>query len=1163
MARFSTAGLKDSLPRAPRGTNDEMLAHLRQRRDEKDAAARAALTSGDKRMAPESEQSDEGPVNKRPQTAPPANDFPFKDIVALSPARALVWVDFGPDSAKPLIGSLSKLPGIGVKVAVRAGRMGDPSIVLTMSVNKNDITKALSDVENEASRFELVFEPYIRTDDGYRVQYFIYARAQDDEQAVNAIPAAGKEILQVACVDMKVRGFRVSRPYEQKYWKPLVDSDLDTHQAMELTTECFNLLENRDHAPLRFKFWFWAPCVFSEWERTCASLFQQCVKERRPYLHQYGVQKPILDLHKSPTFQQVGDGMYLTGKGTGSGNVLDQSVHHFPAALSFPTADAAMTVYGLCPIRAAQYLKGQSIFLKYQECHVFLMPMTSLAFVKSVMGTGHRPKHEDDPITLLENSFRAFIRVPNAGGIKDDGVMVPGLRFTLEFSNEAYFGEEGEELVREHWPTEKGQQYDGTIISPSDAELLVSGTTFAANLTRPPSAQAPQQSCLQEKLQYLPNKDLLKGRIQALPDLTTQQQELDAVQNVWKDETDFVKTVRDKIWKERLPQPKMVDLMASDDNIFDFKAHVNSLRTGELKWSSDQQKGLRKLTQAPDGISIIQGPPGTGKTSVLVEAVACLLRCNRKVQVISPTNTSVNNVCTRIFERIQHWPELSEKILLRVEVPSAMEMDVLQREESIYGDVIWSNPESNQAMLHLVDQQEQEYNDLASKHRQKKDYPMQTTMGYNIRKLEYHDYIDILKERDPTAPLPKFEEVTNDQYCAEKESRSYEYSKLARQVRQTRGQPSVEVAIQWKKLRLAQIARVLKFASCVLMTPHVAGRIASETGSEADTVVVDEGSQLSVHSAMVPIAANSRTIKGLVLVGDHKQLRPVLTEGNINEWGQNARMSLEELLMAKEYPFTMLKTSYRLHRELCSFPSKEFYDNRLRPDPYADPNHCSRVAAREVSKELGIKRPFGCEYVVVNSVHGLARRAIDGGTSLQNFATANAVTRVLGMLLKKGIPANDITILNLYKGQHAITQTKILAKKNGAAYFERLGGMSTIDASQGKQSSIVLLDLVAAKERQAGSGAMELISSFAQQKNRINVAITRAKHALFVFCHGDSIDATSKVVRGQEQSCLVNLWNDARDRGIIAEDKSPDDHPEAVAQQDPAKAPPKKQVRRK
>ncbi|MDI1487184.1 MAG: hypothetical protein OHK93_006452 [Ramalina farinacea] len=1158
---------------------------LRQQRDEKDAAARAALTSGDKRVAPESEQSNEGPVNKRPQTAPPSNEFPFKSIVPISSNRSMVWLNFGSDF-RPLCGSLEGIPGVSVKVAVRAGRMGDPSVVLTMSVNKKDVSRKLSGVEAEVSRYELIWEPYIRTDDGYRVQSFIYASAED-KGAANAVPAAGEEILrvakdnlgQVACIDMQVRGFRVSKPYEEEYWRGLEDSDVDAHRALEACVECFRTLKNSEKAWMHLKFWFLVPCAYAEWDRVCSSLFKQCVDQRRPYLHQYGLRKPLLDLNESPTFTQVGDGMYLTtNKSQGSSKILGQSAHLFDEALSFPTAQAAMTVYSLCPIRAAQHMKALSVFVDYQKCHVFLMPMASLAFVKYVMGEVHRPKHEDDPRTLLDNSFRALIRIPNVGGIKE-GVLVPGMRFTLEFSNEAYVGEE-RELVRRHRPTTKGQHYHGTIVSSSAEELHFTGTTFAATLTKPRKAKAPQQSCLQNELRWLPDKDLVKAQIMVIPELNTQQQELNAVQKVWKGETEFVKTLRDRIWKEQaqLTPTKVVDLLEPESNMFDFEAHVKSLRTGKTRWNDKQQTGLRSLTRSPDGIPIIQGPPGTGKTHVLVEAVACLLRCNRKVQVVAPTNTSVDNVCTRIFERIQEWQELEDKIVLRVEVPSVMELDVLQRDAATFGNDIWENPEFERAMLHFIDQQleerntdvldyldkaAEEYKELTSKRRQKKDYPPQTTMGYNVRKVQYFDWVDVQKERDPKAAVPAFEDVTEDQYCAEPESKSYEYSKLARQIRQARGRPAGKIATQWQKARLAMVARVLKSASCVIMTPHVAGQLTTLTGFEADVVVVEEGGQMSVHSTMVAVAANSRTIKGLVLIGDHQQLKPVLIEGNVNEWGKNARLSLEELLYKKHHFYTMLTTSYRFHKELCLFPSKQFYGGRLQPDPYANPQNASRVAARAVSRELKIARPVGCEYVVVNAFRGVARPEVGGGTSLQNFASASAVIKVLGMLLGKGIPASDITILNLYKGQHGITQTKIIQKQNGETHFKKLGGISTIDAFQGKQSSIVLLDLVAAKDTQGGPqsqtlnaeqalGTKELISRFAREDNRINVAITRAQHALFVFCHALSIQQTSKVIRGEEQSCLVNLYTDAWKRGLVAEDPSEDDHPEAVKEREVA-----------
>ena len=123
--------------------------------------------------------------------------------------------------------------------------------------------------------------------------------------------------------------------------------------------------------------------------------------------------------------------------------------------------------------------------------------------------------------------------------------------------------------------------------------------------------------------------------------------------------------------------------------------------------------------------------------------------------------------------------------MLRLEVPSVMEIDVLQQDfkegESGYDDDIWQNPDFRHAITHFIEQQleednpeallpleeaEQEYKDLASKRRQKKDYPLQTTMGYNVRKVQYLDWVDVQKKRYPNAPIPAFEDVTEDHYCA-------------------------------------------------------------------------------------------------------------------------------------------------------------------------------------------------------------------------------------------------------------------------------------------------------------------------------------------------------------------------------------------------------------
>ena len=44
------------------------------------------------------------------------------------------------------------------------------------------------------------------------------------------------------------------------------------------------------------------------------------------------------------------------------------------------------------------------------------------------------------------------------------------------------------------------------------------------------------------------------------------------------------------------------------------------------------------------------------------------------------------------------------------------------------------------------------------------------------------------------------------------------------------------------------------------------------------------------------------------------------------------------------------------------------------------------------------------------------------------------------------------------------------------------------------------------------------------------------------------------MIRGEEQSCLVKPYKDALQRGLVAEDASVDDHPEAVKEREAAKS---------
>lgn len=162
-----------ALSRASLGTAKETTTQLHQRKREKDAVVSATLVgdalSEDKQAASESkcEDEDESRVSEPSQTASPTSEFPFP----MTFTKSIVWVDFGAIGTS-LFGSLIGVPGVTVEVGVPTAQIKDPSIVLSMRVNKNDLSRPISEIEAEVSRFDLVLEPWIQRENGSREHNF-------------------------------------------------------------------------------------------------------------------------------------------------------------------------------------------------------------------------------------------------------------------------------------------------------------------------------------------------------------------------------------------------------------------------------------------------------------------------------------------------------------------------------------------------------------------------------------------------------------------------------------------------------------------------------------------------------------------------------------------------------------------------------------------------------------------------------------------------------------------------------------------------------------------------------------------------------------------------------------------------------------------------------
>ena len=89
-------------------------------------------------------------------------------------------------------------------------------------------------------------------------------------------------------------------------------------------------------------------------------------------------------------------------------------------------------------------------------------------------------------------------------------------------------------------------------------------------------------------------------------------------------------------------------------------------------------------------------------------------------------------------------------------------------------------------------------------------------------------------------------------------------------------------------------------------------------------MLIDEATQAVEPECLIPIVRGCRQ---LVLVGDHKQLGPVVLNRKVADAGMN--LSLFERLVILGVKPRRLEVQYRMHPALSEFPSNMFYDGML------------------------------------------------------------------------------------------------------------------------------------------------------------------------------------------------------------------------------------------
>ncbi|KIP09412.1 hypothetical protein PHLGIDRAFT_22921 [Phlebiopsis gigantea 11061_1 CR5-6] len=249
-------------------------------------------------------------------------------------------------------------------------------------------------------------------------------------------------------------------------------------------------------------------------------------------------------------------------------------------------------------------------------------------------------------------------------------------------------------------------------------------------------------------------------------------------------------------------------------------------------------------------------------------------------------------------------------------------------------------------------------------------------------------------------------------------------------------------------------------------------------------VFIDEASMSTEPASLIPLMKGSQHV---ALIGDHKQLPPVITSLEAQDQG----------------------LGYRMHPAISRFPAAEFYGTALRDGTVDAAGNVAAALSPPHSMvfpelaRMGAGGPEGAERrpSVVFLDHLGSESVKD--RSRVNWAEARIVCSLVEDLLLRNptLTGSDIGIIAPYAAQITLLTRLLTADAGQAARFEAVLGparaaetheveVKTVDGFEGREKDVVVFSTV----RNNAAGAI----GFLADRRRLNVGLTRAKRGLFV-----------------------------------------------------------------
>ncbi|XP_050947338.1 uncharacterized protein LOC103495156 isoform X2 [Cucumis melo] len=624
-----------------------------------------------------------------------------------------------------------------------------------------------------------------------------------------------------------------------------------------------------------------------------------------------------------------------------------------------------------------------------------------------------------------------------------------------------------------------------------------------------------------------------------------------------------------KIVKHVLSKNSMGDEICSKCSSYNNVICAEKLRTSLSSALNDSQKAAvlccvcKTLCEHKPSVELIWGPPGTGKTKTISFLLWAILEMKQRVLACAPTNVAITELASRVVKLLRESSReggvlcsLGDVLLFgnkdRLKVGSELEEIYsdyrVDRLLECFGQSGWKSHITS--LIKLLESSNSEYHMFLESNanlsrREKKtgdDVVAATSFLRFIREkfnttavalrgclqtlithipkqfiLEHNfqNIVILLNLVDSFGMLLSQDNITSTQmevlFSSLDVIMDFPNSSVEATFLHLRNQClSILRFLQASldQLQLPTTANkksVKKFcfqrASLILCTASSSFQLNSMKMDPVKLLVIDEAAQLKECESVVPLQLPG--IKHAILIGDECQL-PAIVSSQVCDAAGYGR-SLFERLSLLGHSKHLLNTQYRMHPSISYFPSSKFYSNQITDAP---------LVMDEAYKKRYIPSPMFGPYTFINVSVG-KEEGDDDGHSKKNAVEVAVVIKIIEKLYRawRSVKTRlSIGVISFYAAQVSAIQGRLGQK------YEKSKGFTvkvkSVDGFQGGEEDVIILSTVRSNRRKN--------IGFISNSQRINVALTRARHCLWIVG-----DATTLGNSNSEWEAVVS---DAKDR---------------------------------